>query len=382
MSISNIPIHELNEENVRYYKSIIYNTDQVLEKSKFANSEVKDGPKFKEITMEAIIGMKYRKGKVQYLVKWETIDEAEWLEADKCDKQLIKKYLDKNEESVIKETTTKSNPVKNKRNKKSFYEFKKNNYIDDHCSSRKDIRTRITKLCKGEWEDQVEGVESMFRHVDTGEWYTSLKWKNGSLSTHPNKEVNIKCPQKKIKINPMSEEAGEISPTAWDKLMEEVSWLREAYTHKCSEVGYLSGETDRMKWLYDQSCEQIVSLKAQNEHLKKELDESEYLRKKLTEQVGESKIDQYKKGTYDLLLTINKIVKSKRARGENKRHHNRGGRFQNYRNLSLNLKKNNNNGNGDSNDNNDKRNKDTKNSQWDSTDEREKSSEDEVVIDK
>ncbi|GBB95492.1 hypothetical protein RclHR1_02550004 [Rhizophagus clarus] len=330
MSISNIPIHELNEENVRYYKSIIYNTDQVLEKSKFANSEVKDGPKFKEITMEAIIGMKYRKGKVQYLVKWETIDEAEWLEADKCDKQLIKKYLDKNEESVIKETTTKSNPVKNKRNKKSFYEFKKNNYIDDHCSSRKDIRTRITKLCKGEWEDQVEGVESMFRHVDTGEWYTSLKWKNGSLSTHPNKEVNIKCPQ---------------------KLMEEVSWLREAYTHKCSEVGYLSGETDRMKWLYDQSCEQIVSLKAQNEHLKKELDE----------------------GTYDLLLTINKIVKSKRARGENKRHHNRGGRFQNYRNLSLNLKKNNNNGNGDSNDNNDKRNKDTKNSQWDSTDEREKS---------
>lgn len=38
----------------------------------------------------------------------------------------------------------------------------------------------------------------------------------------------------------------------------------------------------------------------------------------------------------------------------------------------MNLKKNNNNGNGDSNDN-DKRNKDAKNSQWDSTDEREKS---------
>ncbi|PKC71531.1 hypothetical protein RhiirA1_531950 [Rhizophagus irregularis] len=154
----------------------------------------------------------------------------------------------------------------------------------------------------------------------------------------------------------MSEEAGEISPTAWDKLMEEVSWLREAYTHKCSEVGYLSGETDRMKWLYDQSCEQIISLKAQNEHLRKELDESEFLRKKLTEQVDEPKIEQCKK-----------------------RHHNRGGRFQNYRNLSLNLKKNNNNGNGDSNDN-DKRNKDAKNSQWDSADEREKSSDDEEVV--
>ncbi|CAB4393026.1 unnamed protein product [Rhizophagus irregularis] len=168
----------------------------------------------------------------------------------------------------------------------------------------------------------------------------------------------------------MSEEAGEISPTAWDKLMEEVSWLREAYTHKCSEVGYLSGETDRMKWLYDQSCEQIISLKAQNEHLRKELDESEFLRKKLTEQVDEPKIEQCKKlfRPYPLVST-------------NPRHHNRGGRFQNYRNLSLNLKKNNNNGNGGSNDN-DKRNKDAKNSQWDSADEREKSSEDEVVIDK
>ncbi|RIA92236.1 hypothetical protein C1645_821034 [Glomus cerebriforme] len=157
----------------------------------------------------------------------------------------------------------------------------------------------------------------------------------------------------------MSEEAGEINPTAWDKLMEEVSWLREAYTHKCSEVGYLSGETDRMKWLYEQSCEQIVSLKAQNDHLKKELDESEYLRKKLIEQVDpEPKIEQCKK-----------------------RHYNRGGRFQNYRNISLNLKKNNNNGNVDNNDN-DKRNNDAKNSQWDSAEEKEKSSEDEVVTDK
>ncbi|PKK66320.1 hypothetical protein RhiirC2_714936 [Rhizophagus irregularis] len=184
----------------------------------------------------------------------------------------------------------------------------------------------------------------------------------------------------------MSEEAGEISPTAWDKLMEEVSWLREAYTHKCSEVGYLSGETDRMKWLYDQSCEQIISLKAQNEHLRKELDESEFLRKKLTEQVDEPKIEQCKKKKfckvgYLKFVIYYKIVKSKKTRGENKRHHNRGGRFQNYRNLSLNLKKNNNNGNGGSNDN-DKRNKDAKNSQWDSADEREKSSEDEVVIDK
>ncbi|CAG8723046.1 9455_t:CDS:2, partial [Funneliformis mosseae] len=81
-------------------------------------------------------------------------------------------------------------------------------------------------------------------------------------------------------------EVGEINSLAWDKLIEEVNWLREAYTHKCSEVGYLSGVADRMKWLRDQSREQITSLKVQNEHLKEELEECEYLRKKLIEQIN------------------------------------------------------------------------------------------------
>lgn len=76
----------------------------------------------------------------------------------------------------MKETTSRSNPVKKESNKKSFYEFKKPGHKDDQFTSRKDTRTRITKLFKGEWEDQVEGVESMFRHVDTGEWFTLLKW--------------------------------------------------------------------------------------------------------------------------------------------------------------------------------------------------------------
>ncbi|CAB4413493.1 unnamed protein product [Rhizophagus irregularis] len=192
MSISKISIHELNEDNVKYYASIIYDTDQVPDNSQHINIEVTDDSKFEEITMEDIRGMRYRKGKVQYLVKWKTIDEAEWIEADKCDKQLIKKFLDKNEGSAMKET--KSNFVKKENNKKSFHEFRKAGYKDVQCNPN----TKIAKLRKGDWEDQVEEVESMFRHVPTGEWFSLLKWKNGSFSTHPNKEVNIKCPQKII----------------------------------------------------------------------------------------------------------------------------------------------------------------------------------------
>ncbi|CAI2182611.1 19112_t:CDS:2 [Funneliformis geosporum] len=293
----NIPIYELNEDKIRYYASIFFNS--ASEYARYVDEEVHDGQKIEEITMEAILGIKYRRGKIQYLVKWETIDDAEWIDADKCDKQLIKEYLNKCDEPIAKT---------------------KPNFDENEDDSREDIPARI----KGDWEEQVEKVENMFKHEVTGEWYSSLKWKNGSRSAHPNKVANIKCPQ---------------------KLIEEVNWLREAYTHKCSEVGYLSGEADRMKWLYDQSCEQIASLRTQNELFKKELDESEYLRNKLIEHINvETK-------------AIKKVW----------RHNNivRGGRHQNFRNLSLNLKKTSNYGNG-----NIKNDKEMKNSQWYSADEK------------
>ncbi|RIA92235.1 hypothetical protein C1645_736554 [Glomus cerebriforme] len=181
MNISKIPIYELNEDNVQHYASIIYDTVfyQVSEYSQYVDSEVQDRSKIEEISMEAILGMKYRRGKVQYLVKWETIDEAEWIDADKCDKQLIKKYLEESKESSMEEN-------------RLFYDFEKVVCYDDCGDLKKDTCVRIKKLCKGEWEDQVEKVVSMFKHAVTEEW------KNGSRSAHPNKEVNIKCPQKII----------------------------------------------------------------------------------------------------------------------------------------------------------------------------------------
>lgn len=69
---------------------------------------------------------------------------------------------------------TRSYIVKKGNNKKSFY--KKFVYKDNYINPRENTRKRITKPCKGEWEDQVEEVESMFKHVVTGEWYSSLKW--------------------------------------------------------------------------------------------------------------------------------------------------------------------------------------------------------------
>ncbi|CAG8562156.1 10769_t:CDS:2 [Funneliformis caledonium] len=125
---------------------------------------------------------------------------------------------------------------------------------------------------------------------------------------------------------------------------KEVNWLREAYTHKCSEVGYLSGVADRIKWLYDQSREQITSLKVQNEHLKEELEECEYLRKKLIEQINVepkatkknnhhqyppvqfSLIHLYKEKLLKLVFNYSDIIRSTEV-------------------YLLNLKKNNNNGN-------------------------------------
>lgn len=71
---------------------------------------------------------------------------------------------------------TNSNLAKKENSKKSFHEFRKAGYKDDQCNPRKDTRTRIAKLHKGDWEDQVEEVESMFRNVTTGEWYSLLKW--------------------------------------------------------------------------------------------------------------------------------------------------------------------------------------------------------------
>ncbi|CAG8479740.1 5973_t:CDS:2 [Funneliformis mosseae] len=171
MNFPYIPIYELNEDNIRHYASIFFNSASGYSQyAQYVNEEVQQGPKIEEITMEAILGIKYQRGKVHYLVKWETIDDAEWIEADKCDKQLIKEYLDKCDESVTK---TKPNFDNNENDSKA---------------------ARI----KGDWEEQVEKVENMFKHAVTGEWYSSLKWKNGSRSAHPNKVVNIKCPQKVI----------------------------------------------------------------------------------------------------------------------------------------------------------------------------------------
>ena len=84
---------------------------------------------------------------------------------------MIKEYLDKNDNST---TRKRSKSVFTK--KENDYDYEKIIRNDDFGDLKKDIHQRITKLKKGDWEDQVEVVECMFRHAVTGEWYSLLKW--------------------------------------------------------------------------------------------------------------------------------------------------------------------------------------------------------------
>ncbi|CAG8522441.1 10576_t:CDS:2 [Acaulospora colombiana] len=102
---------------------------------------VEDGQKIQEIKTEAILDLRNHKGKVQYLVKWKTIEWPEWKEANECDMELRQKFLDKegNSAEMISESTS--------------------------------------KVKKGVWDDRVRKVITMARDPNTGE-----EWKRLSSS--------------------------------------------------------------------------------------------------------------------------------------------------------------------------------------------------------
>ncbi|RHZ48719.1 hypothetical protein Glove_543g51 [Diversispora epigaea] len=74
--------------------------------------------------------------------------------------------------------------------------------------------------------------------------------------------------------DPVESQPTEICPATWEKLLDEVTWLREGYAHKSAEVGYLAAEADRLKWLYDQSVHQVSLLKTEIEKLTKKLEDN------------------------------------------------------------------------------------------------------------
>jgi len=86
---------------------------------------------------------------------------------------LIKEYLDKNEESAMK---PKSKSIFAKREENNNKKFSKVDCKDNRGDHKRVTRRQTAKLHKGDWEDQVEKVENMFKHTITGEWYSLLKW--------------------------------------------------------------------------------------------------------------------------------------------------------------------------------------------------------------
>ena len=125
------------------------------------------------------------------------MQENTWESEDNlfCD-DLVKAYWDKLEPSTPIDVEEKPIGLKNTRTPTMPPKSPKKSPKKSPTKSPKLKRASKDKYELLDWENLVDHVDGM--DVKQGELLITLKWKDGELTTEPNKVANLRCPQKII----------------------------------------------------------------------------------------------------------------------------------------------------------------------------------------